>query len=400
MDVDSKLQLQKEESIEESIKDVGGKLINEITSGEKQPTEILEIIVKNDLILCFPDKEATKPLPKMTRIPDADEEVLDSDSENSPDTESGYSLSTTAGSSRKDYSETGSIASNAFDDRPRRRIDNRRNAEALQSSDTFNANEIALTVNITIVRPFKAEMAQSMKQNQCEIKISIQDATSSKVNISKKNLLAEWQSRQNAYELYVNDWCKSRKEEFSKIFDEKNFALFLPKKDECEKCVSYRVGQLWEKEFKSHIQRKVEAREEKEKNEKQNGFTTDLQAVLMAPNSKVSTLYYKTKLQVHHFCFYNLVNSDTYCFIWNEYEVGLSSEEFASIWCCTDDDGPSRKKIKLSHDHELKNGEEMANGQKLPDDKEIIDNQELPINQECSDNQKMSNNQEVQDKEM
>ncbi|CAG9837589.1 unnamed protein product [Diabrotica balteata] len=153
----------------------------------------------------------------------------------------------------------------------------------------------------------------------------------------KKYLLAEWQSRQSVYEFYSKDWCKSRKEEppsiasFSKTFDEKNFALFRPKKDECEKCVSYRVGQLSEEEFKSHVQRKVEAREEKEKDkkEKQNVFTADLQAVLMAPKSKVSTLYYKTKLQVHNLCFYNLVNSDAYCFIWNECERGLGSKEFA-----------------------------------------------------------------------
>lgn len=59
MDLDIKLQVREEENI---VKDIDGiQLFNELTSfkdifpGEKQPTEILEIIVKNDLIPCFPN---------------------------------------------------------------------------------------------------------------------------------------------------------------------------------------------------------------------------------------------------------------------------------------------------------------------------------------------------------
>lgn len=152
----------------------------------------------------------------------------------------------------------------------------------------------------------------------------------------KKYLLAEWHSKQSLYEFYVQDWCKSMKKDalsiatFSKTFEEKNMALFHPKKDKCEKCVGYRVGQVSEDEFNSHIQKKTEARKEKEKDKKEGKylFTADL----MAPKSKVSTLYYKIKLQVHNLCFYNLINSDAYCFVWNECEGGVGAEEFASIW--------------------------------------------------------------------
>jgi hypothetical protein len=59
MDLDIKLQVLEEGSI---VKDIDGiQLFNEITSfkdifpGKKQPIEILEIIVKNDLIPCFPN---------------------------------------------------------------------------------------------------------------------------------------------------------------------------------------------------------------------------------------------------------------------------------------------------------------------------------------------------------
>lgn len=59
MDLHIKLQVQEEGSI---VKDIDGiQLFNEITSfkdifpGKKQPIEVLEIIIKNDLISCFPN---------------------------------------------------------------------------------------------------------------------------------------------------------------------------------------------------------------------------------------------------------------------------------------------------------------------------------------------------------
>lgn len=70
----------------------------------------------------------------------------------------------------------------------------------------------------------------------------------------------------------------------------------------------------------------------KDRSEESNVFTVDLQAVLMAPKSQVSSLYYRTKLQVHNLVFYNLINKKGYCFLWNEAEGGVNAEEFASIW--------------------------------------------------------------------
>lgn len=157
----------------------------------------------------------------------------------------------------------------------------------------------------------------------------------------KQNILAEWQSLHSLYEFYVEDWCKLKHQvvplsiaSFSKMFRDKKLALFRPKKDECEKCVTYKVGQVSFEEHNKHIKNKEEARAEKEKDKKQQEyvFTADLQAVLMSPKSKVSTLYYKTKLQVHNLCFYNLKNSEAFCFLWNESEGGVGAEEFASIW--------------------------------------------------------------------
>lgn len=60
----------------------------------------------------------------------------------------------------------------------------------------------------------------------------------------------------------------------------------------------------------------------------------DKKGQLMATKSDVNTLYYKTKLQVHNLCFFNIKNKDGFCFIWNKVEGGLKPEEFTSI--CVD----------------------------------------------------------------
>lgn len=53
--------------------------------------------------------------------------------------------------------------------------------------------------------------------------------------------------------------------------------------------------------------------------------------MLLAPKSKISSLYYRTKLQIHNLAFYNTKNKDGFCYLWSETEGGLNSEEFASI---------------------------------------------------------------------
>jgi hypothetical protein len=40
---------------------------------------------------------------------------------------------------------------------------------------------------------------------------------------------------------------------------------------------------------------------------------------------------YNTRLIVHNFTLYDLKTQDGYCFLWNESEGGLTSNEFSSI---------------------------------------------------------------------
>lgn len=83
-----------------------------------------------------------------------------------------------------------------------------------------------------------------------------------------------------------------------------------------------------------HQAKKEEARKEKvqDKEDEKIVFTIDLQAVLMAPKSQISSLYYRTKLQIHNLTFYNLIDRKGYCYLWNEVEGGINAEEFASVW--------------------------------------------------------------------
>lgn len=161
-----------------------------------------------------------------------------------------------------------------------------------------------------------------------------------RASTNKRYLLPEWRSKKMIYDFYVNDWCKSQKVHplsisvFYEIFDIKNLSLFSPKKDQCETCSRYSVDNLSYEDYTLHQEKKEEARNEKnqDRNEEANVFTVDLQAVLMAPKSQVSSLYYRTKLQVHNLVFHNLINQKAYCFLWNEAEGGVTAEEFASIW--------------------------------------------------------------------
>ena len=66
-----------------------------------------------------------------------------------------------------------------------------------------------------------------------------------------------------------------------------------------------------------HDNKKEEARIEKakDKNEQAFVFSVDLQTVLLAPKLNVSTMYYRTKLQVYNFCFHNSKTNEGYCFL-------------------------------------------------------------------------------------
>lgn len=150
---------------------------------------------------------------------------------------------------------------------------------------------------------------------------------------SKYYLLPEWTSKKALYDYYVSDWCSSNNipplsvAKFNNTLESEKISLFHPKKDACEKCMSFKLGFVPEDEHKFHITKKDEARAEKDndKNQEDNNivFAVDVQALLAAPKSNVSSLYYKSKLNVHNFCAFNLKTKEAYCFLWNEKNLPL-----------------------------------------------------------------------------
>ncbi|CAF4857457.1 unnamed protein product [Pieris macdunnoughi] len=145
-------------------------------------------------------------------------------------------------------------------------------------------------------------------------------------------------SKQQLYKIYT-DYCASKHKKalsiatFTNTLTIQKIALFKPKKDLCDICNGYKLGHVTKETYDDHVNKKNEARMEKEsdKEKKEFVFSADLQAVLLAPRSNVSSNYYKTKLCVHNWCIYDMKTSDGYCFLWNEVEGGLNSDEFATI---------------------------------------------------------------------
>lgn len=118
------------------------------------------------------------------------------------------------------------------------------------------------------------------------------------------------------------------------VFHEENYSIFIPRKDQCDVCVSFK--HISKAEYDAHITQKDEVRQEKSSdkdsaNNEKSVWPMDLQAVLLCPKTQASSLYYETKLQVHNFTLFNLRSKEGYCYIWNESEGNLSSEVFVHL---------------------------------------------------------------------
>ena len=127
---------------------------------------------------------------------------------------------------------------------------------------------------------------------------------------------------------------------FYNVFDEMNLSLYVPKKDQCDKCIEHSVGNITEEEHYEHMCKKQEAYDEKARDksicledETRKVIAIDLQAVLLCPKLQASALYYRTKLACHNFTVMDLASKSASCYFWTEVE-DLSASSFAS--CVTD----------------------------------------------------------------
>ena len=104
----------------------------------------------------------------------------------------------------------------------------------------------------------------------------------------------------------------------------------------CDTCLSYRVGNLAEEEWNSHMALKQMAQDAKEFDKTMSPastavFTEDTEALLIAPHNRSSAMFYRTKLNVHNLSYFNLKNKEVMNYIWTEVSAGLPASVFTSI---------------------------------------------------------------------
>lgn len=130
---------------------------------------------------------------------------------------------------------------------------------------------------------------------------------------SKKLYLEEnFKNKTELYDLYEKH-CEEQQISplsicsFMKAMQEMNISIHRPKKDQCDLCCAHKVGNISEEEYRIHLAKKDQARNEKAKDKEAamkgefHLFTMDVQAAKLCPMLFASKLYFRSKLQVHNF---------------------------------------------------------------------------------------------------
>ncbi|MEL7308194.1 MAG: hypothetical protein AAGK05_10210 [Pseudomonadota bacterium] len=147
---------------------------------------------------------------------------------------------------------------------------------------------------------------------------------------------------QDIYERYQEESNKANLRSvsltyFRYVFTQMNFSVFIPKKDQCDTCIGFKMGSVERDRYETHINDARKAREIKASDKSLTKYddvsvwTMDTQKVLLCPDTKASAMYYRCRLQVHNLTFYNMSTGEGYCYVWDETQADLSSDVFASI---------------------------------------------------------------------
>ncbi|GFS16428.1 hypothetical protein ElyMa_006795800 [Elysia marginata] len=81
-----------------------------------------------------------------------------------------------------------------------------------------------------------------------------------------------------------------------KAFHAQKLSVFIPRKDQCDVCISAKLGHITNEMHERHTERKPAAQQEKEKNKTESDtqtsvWTMDLQSVLTCPKTQASAMY-------------------------------------------------------------------------------------------------------------
>lgn len=127
---------------------------------------------------------------------------------------------------------------------------------------------------------------------------------------------------------------------FNRIFNgEYNISFFIPKKDQCDFCESFKNADNEAKQkllesYNAHINEKKLSRLEKEADKTNLNRSVvavyDLQAVMPVPRGQISSFYYKSKLNCFNFTISDLHAKDVHCYFWNETEGKRGAIEIGS----------------------------------------------------------------------
>ena len=124
----------------------------------------------------------------------------------------------------------------------------------------------------------------------------------------------------------------------TEYFKDHNYSLFQRKKDKCNTCVGYETGNVPPPVYYEHVIRKNKGfvLKEKDKEEANNKdkfvITADTEALLIAPLNNANIMFFRTKLNLHNFTFYNLKDKSVQNYLWTESNGDLDASSFASCF--------------------------------------------------------------------
>ena len=122
---------------------------------------------------------------------------------------------------------------------------------------------------------------------------------------------------------------------FIDVLKKLKVGIHSPRKDQCDLCYGYKIGNVDQTTYDVHIDKKNEARNSKNEAKKSANptrvvLTMDLQSVMLCPRIEASAVYYKMKLQLHNFTMYDLHDGSVSLYVWHEGNGGVTSNEFTS----------------------------------------------------------------------
>ena len=163
-----------------------------------------------------------------------------------------------------------------------------------------------------------------------------------RANTSRVYVENTFRSVSYMHEVY-SAWCRENapgsepvsRQIFAEVLDGNKISIHQPRKDQCDTCYAFKVGQIDNATYVAHREKQQEARDAKKAakesaSENKLVVTMDVQSTLLAPNLQASAVYYKMKLQIHNLMFYSLNDGDVTLYVWHEGNGGVTSNEFVS----------------------------------------------------------------------